>query len=171
MFKRHSKRGFTLVETVVCIFILVLLAVLVIDLLLNMTRSLYHFQANRRVAHTAEVVLGRLDREIKKAKSVDVFSSVIGSQPGKLVLNTKDESGNDTTIQFYLSGGALMVKEGNNTPATSTDATVAVSQLIFRTVGTSASEAVKIELILVDQGIANMAAVNFYRTAVLRGSY
>lgn len=160
-----------MIETIVYLVILAILTTMVISLLLSMTKSFYRFQANRRLAHTTEVLLSRLEQEIRQADNVDVINSVLGSHPGKLVLNTTDGSGGATTVEFILNAGAVLIREGSSAYATTTDANVDVSQLIFRSVGTSASEAIRVELTLDDQGSADLLPVNFYTTAVLRGSY
>ncbi len=159
------KSGFTLIEAVVYLFILGLMTVVVISLLVSMSKSFYRFQANRRLTHSAEVVLGRLEREIRGAKSIDLASDLSN---GQLILKPTVATGDD--IEFFLDDTTLKIKEGSGTYASSTDDRTVVGELIFSSVGTAGIEAVKIELELLDNGLVDTSA-KFYSTVVLRGSY
>ncbi len=164
MLRPRFKRGFTLVETVVYLFILALISTVVITLLVNMLQAFYRFRAMERVAHSAEVALGRFSREVRRAISIN---SLGGST---LTLNTTDGSGNPTTITFSTANNVLMITEGAGAAATSTDVNVAVSSLIFRNIS-AMPPAVRMELGLTDGGMLQGRTFKFYDTAVLRGSY
>src|SRR3989338_8641633 len=112
-YKPQASHGYTLVEAIIYVAILAGLAVVFISLLFTMTRSYAQFRLERDIASSASLGLGRLVREARSAASVDP-ASVLGSHPGRLRLNTTDENGLAITLDFYLSAGALMVKEGDS---------------------------------------------------------
>jgi len=105
----------------------------------------------------------RMIREIRSAESIDP-ASIFGSHPGYLKLNTLDDLGNPTSIEFFLNGTSLMAKEGTSQPESLTASSTDVSNLVFRQISVSAdSKAVRIEL--------EISSEKFYDTAILRKSY
>ena len=157
-------------EAIIYIAILAVMVVVFVQLLFTMTRSYTSFRLSRDIVSSSSLALERMVGEIRKAEGVDV-GSTLGTSPGRLVLNTTDEVGAATIIDFYLSDGVLMVKEGNNVAASTTSARVTVDNLVFRQITTSESKAVKIDLTLsASRGNVSRSA-KFYSTAVLRGSY
>ncbi|MDD4989392.1 MAG: hypothetical protein PHV42_03115 [Candidatus Pacebacteria bacterium] len=165
------KRGATLVETLVYLFILVLLLMVVVDALLSFSHSFGLLQSGRDIENSAIDSFERITREIRDAKSVDISQSTFGTSPGQLLLNTTDASGNAETIQFFLSGQTLHVKENGTDSGALTRSSVRVTSLIFQHISTSTAEAVKISMTLESGSGASYKSANFYDSATLRGSY
>lgn len=166
-----KRRGYTLLEAIIYIAILAVLSVIFVNLLLTMVRTYTEFQLARDIASSASLGLERMTREIREASNVDLGLSALGAHPGRLVLNTTDDSGSPTTIDFYLSAGTLMVKEGSGVAASLTTARVNIDNLLFRQINTANSSAIKVELTLSSARGALVRTEKFYNTAVLRGSY
>lgn len=169
-YKLKPDSGYTLVEAIIYIAILAALTVTFISLLFIMTRSHTKFRLERDIASSASLGLERLAREARQAASVDL-ASALGSHPGRLLLNTTDENGAATTVDFYLSDGTLMVKQGSALAASTTAARIRVDNLVFRQINTAESSAVKIEMTLSGSRGDISRTAKFYATAVLRGSY
>ncbi len=169
-YKLEATRGYTLVEAIIYIAILAMLVVVFIQLLFSLTRSYASFRLARDLVSSSGAALDRMISEIRRAESIDV-SSTLGVSPGHLVLNTTDEGGEATTVDFYLSNNALMVEEGGGSVASTTSARVTVDNLVFRQITTAESSAVKVELTLSAARGAVTRTAKFYTTAVLRGSY
>lgn len=163
-------KGYTLVEAIIYVAILTVLSVTFISLLFTMTRTYTEFRLARDIVSSASLGLERMVREIRQARSVDL-SSILGVHPGRLLLNTIDGAGAPTTIDFYLSSGTLMVKQGTGAAASTTAARVNVDNLIFRQINTVKSAAIKVELTLSSARGQLSRTEKFYATAVLRGSY
>jgi hypothetical protein len=116
-----------------------------------------------KINNSAEAAIERITRETRTAYAVNP-SSILGSSPGQLKLDTYDISGATTTISFYLNGGKLMVAEGSGSGNPLTLDGVSISNLVFyQIVASSTSRAVKIKM--------TIGGKNFYNTAILRGSY
>ncbi|MEK7209109.1 MAG: prepilin-type N-terminal cleavage/methylation domain-containing protein [Patescibacteria group bacterium] len=169
--RRPTNQGYTLLEAIIYLAVLTVLAMVFISLLFSMTQTYTEFRLTRAIASSALLGLERLTREIKQATSLDLVTSNLGAHPGRLVLNTTTADGTPTTIDFYLSAGSLMVKEGSNAAASTTAALVTVDNLIFQSINAAESVAVKIELTLSASRGQLSRAEKFYATAVLRGSY
>lgn len=160
-----TSRGFSLVEMLIYLFILTLLAIVLVHALVTMINAFGRTQASRNLSQTATVALGRVVQEIRQAKSATVASS------NQLLLSTTDSGGNPITTQFSLSGSALMIQVGAATAAALTTGHSQVSSLIFTKITTTHSQAVRVQLALTDTRGHTPTTLNFYTTAVLRGSY
>ena len=165
-----TNRGYTLIEAIIYIAILAVMVVVFVSLLITMTRAYASFRLARDIVSSSETALERLIGEVRNAGGVNA-SSVLGTDPGRLVLDTTDGNGAATTMDFYLFNDVLMLKEGSNVAASTTSARVKVDNLVFRQINTAESSAVKVEMTLsASRGTVNKIA-KFYTTAVLRGSY
>ena len=114
----------------------------------------------------------RMANEIRLANDIDDAGSVFAVSPGKLKLNTTDGSGLATTIEFFLSGAGIFVKEGSSASEALTASTTEITSLIFSKITASTvSKAVKISLTAKAKGGRMEKTEKFYNTAILRGSY
>jgi len=166
-------RGISIIEVIIYVAVLVLVMGFTVNAILIMTRSLNTSNVNRNIIFAAETGLERMLREIRLANSIDMAATVFNSHPGQLTLSTTDlVSGASTTIKFYLSASTLMVREGLAAPQLLTSSTTKIANLIFRqVVGSSVSEAVKIELEMQSgEGILQKSE-KFYGAAILKASY
>ena len=128
-------------------------------------------QSTQAISTSAQVALERMTREIRAASSVDIGASTLASSPGVLRLNTYDDLGVATTIEFSVQSDVLHVSEGGVDQGPLTQETAHVSNLIFRRITTAKSEAVKVDMTLECGEGASFASKKFYSTIVLRGSY
>jgi type II secretory pathway pseudopilin PulG len=164
---KNHKSGFTLLEAVIYVAVLGFLVIILINTLVATGRSFVNFQIVNRLDESAALTLDRLVREVRAASSVNVAQSSFNTNPGRLMLNTIGGS----TTEFYTQNGVMMIKQGATAAATSTDPSLAVTNLIFRYLTTSRSQAVRVELTLAQTTGAVTRSEKFYTTAVLRGSY
>lgn len=165
------KRGITLVETIIYVFIFTLLLIVVVNSLVSMTRSYRHIQANKDIETSAIVFLERVTREIRFAKSVDIGQSSFDTSNGSLYLNTLDESGALGSIRFYLLNSRVHVNENSYYLGPLTLGKVSVSDLMFSRIATPKAEAIKIVVTLQSGEGGALRTKKFYSTVVLRGSY
>ncbi|KKU67935.1 MAG: hypothetical protein UX89_C0010G0014 [Parcubacteria group bacterium GW2011_GWA2_47_16] len=167
----NPRRGFSLVETIIYTGLLVLILVAVINMMLLMSHSYNYLKLSRHIQVSAVTALDRMVRDIRNAQSVDVGQSTLGTSPGILTLNTSTVSGTPQTVQFYVSGGGIRVKQDGVDIGPVTLPDVTLTNLVFRQITTGISQAVKIELTL-STGVGPAArSANFYGTAILRDSY
>ena len=161
----------TMIEIVIYSVLLAIIVAAVVSLLITLGSTYRSLQSTETIGTSAQTALERMTREIRAATSVDMGQSTLDLSPGQLTLNTLDDSGSATTIQFFVLNGAIRVKEAGVDSGPLTSASVRVSNLIFRRSTTAQSQAVKIELTLESgEGVA-FASHLFYATIVLRGSY
>ena len=121
---------------------------------------------------SSSVAMERMANEIRLANNIDDAGSIFSASPGKLKLNTEDGSGLATTIEFFLSGTGIFVKEGSGASEALTASSTDITSLIFNKITSSAvSKAVKINLTAKAKGSRMERTENFYNTAILRESY
>lgn len=161
----QTTRGYTLAEALVYLTILIIISVFVIGAILSTARLFAETQDLRNIHTAAETAMERIAREIRFADNVTTGSSVLGSNPGTLVLSSIDpESETAQIITFGLASNRITIQKDSGPIDYLTPASVSITNLIFRHVATTTPQAVKIEV-----GIENMH--NFYNTAILRRSY
>ncbi len=166
-----KKRGYTLIELLLYTGILIILVAVVGGTLLAFSRSYRSIAAEQALEQGAGSAMQRIVYEARNATSIDVVNSTFNSSPGKLSLNSSDQSGNPQVIQFFLSSSTLHVSEAGVDKGPITPAAARVTSLIFRSITASSSKAIKIE-ITVESGTSSAYRTrSFYDTAILRPSY
>lgn len=162
----QTTSGFSLVEILVYIAVLVLVSLAGVLTYLSLSTTLVRYETERAVGHAAQVTLERMVRDIRGATSINSALSTFGSSPGALALVS-----GATTTEFSLTGGnvRLAVNGVDIGPLTSDDVTV--DGLLFtQYVGTS-TVLVRVALTLSAANEAASTTRTFYESAVLRGSY
>lgn len=167
---RNVFRGFTLVEMVIYIAFFAVLSTLAVEATITVMKSFYSLRLTQSVNQSATVALERMSREVRNAYDVDTSNSTFNTNPGRLTLNTKDASGTNTTIEFYVSSNQLMLKEGGVDKGSLFSKNVTVTNLVFHLITTTNSKAIKIEMTLRDERGTLQQTVKFYDTIILRGS-
>lgn len=163
----EQRKGFTLVEMLVYVGLMVVVLVALVNMLLSMSKAYGYLKYSKHLQTSAVTSLDRMVRDIRNAVSVNVAQSTLDSSPGVLTINTTTVSGTAQTFKYYISGGAVKVVQDGADLGPLTLPDVTVNSLIFRKIETGISQAIKIELTLT----AGTRTANFYDTAILRGSY
>ncbi len=166
-----KNKGFSLVETVVYLGLLIVLLVAIIDSTVLLAKNYRNVKAVRSIENSAISSMDRMVREIRNAKSIDGAQTTYNSSPGSLKLNTTDTSGTAQTLRFYLSGGKVIMERNGISIGQLTTSNAVVSSLIFRAISTSTSDAIKIEISIESGTTTSYVTKNFYETAILRNSY
>lgn len=167
---RIKKSGFTLVEMIIYIAFFAVLSILAVEAIMVVMKSFYTLRLTQNINQSATTALERMSREIRNAYDIDTAGSTFNVSPGLLALRTKDAGGANTTVEFYVSGGQVGMREGGVDKGSLMAKSTTVTNLVFRQITTTNSKAIKIEMSLHDaHGLLTRDAV-FYDTIVLRGS-
>lgn len=162
----HTQRGFSLVEMLVYVAILMIVSSGALSLLFSLTDQINTGRAERIVSHSAEVTLERMLGDIRGSVAVNLFSSTLESTPGVLTVETAA-----TSTQFSVSSGAIVVEENGTIIGPLTDDRVTVDSLIFYRYDNSVTEMVRVAMTLSATVGEATVTRNFEAGAVLRGSY
>lgn len=162
-----------MIEIIIYTAILAVIFILVVNSLSVAMKAFNQGRVAVKINNSAETAIERMAREIRFAFDIDA-SSLFGSSPGRLVLNTYDLGSPETptTIEFYLDSGKLMIKEGILDAEQLTSSDLDVTNLIFRQITTPLmSRAVKIEMTIRGSSGNYQKTEDFHDTIILRGSY
>lgn len=165
---RSTAEGFSMVEMLVYIFILVLLLSVIMNIVISVINSGRIIKALRNVENSALISFERVTRETRWASSVDLASSVLGTDPGHLVLVGTDSLGNPRTVEFQLSSGVLMLSENGIEVGAITQADAQVNSLIFHHFSGLNSEGIRTEITIESGTSTHYRSNNFYFSAILR---
>ena len=161
-----KKRGFSLVEMLVYIGVLVLIVTTGFSVFLSFNTILVRNSIERALTTSASVSLERMLRDLRAADIVDFTPSIFNVSPGTLSLVQ-----GTTTTMYELTGGNLNVSVNGSTPIPLTGDTVTVDSLVFTRYATSTLELVRVALTLsIDSKVASSTRT-FYTSGVLRGAY
>ena len=167
----YSKKGFSLIEMLIYIAVVSLMMILLVNTVLSIINAYSDLRLARNIETSATVSFDRMIREIRGAKSVDMINTTFGVNPGRLVLNTTDSSGANTTIDFYVDSNLLKVKEGGVYIGPLTSSTTIITNLTYTLLSTTTSKAVKIDMGLSSTRKSTTKTGTFHDTVILRGSY
>ncbi len=165
---RSTIKGFTIVEMLIYIAILVLILAVIMSVVISMVRSGRIINALRNIETSAIMSTERLARELRQAESVNVGSSIFGSDPGKLVLEGVDSLGNPRTVAFHLSSGTLMLSENGVDTGALSQSNARVSSLIFYPFSSPDATGIRTEITIESGTSTHYRSEKFYSSTILR---
>jgi prepilin-type N-terminal cleavage/methylation domain-containing protein len=160
------EQGFSLVELIVYIAILAIVVSALTLTAVSLLRSFAYARASGDVAEAATVALERLTREIRFAHTVQIGTSVLGTHPGTLGLETTDLVGNPATLLATLNSGRIMLAMNGGTPAPLTRASVTVTNLVFTHMPGTEKHGVRIDL-TIERAVRDALISKDFRTYVV----
>ncbi len=163
--------GFSLIEMLFYVAIMTIIFLAIVETVVLLASSYNSVKANNAVLSSALFSLDRMVREIRNSNGVNNTGSVFGVNPGSLLLNTTDDSGNPRTVQFYIDSGKLSDKENGVYAGPLTSSGAKVSRLVFYQINSVKSQAIKIEMTIQSGTGTASTSANFYGTATIRNSY
>lgn len=163
-----ANKGFSLLEMLVYIAILVLMLGIIMEITISVVRSHKAIKASKNVENSAMSSLERITREIRQADSVNTLSSIFDSSPGKLVLLGTDAFGNPRTVEFYLDSGSVLLKENGADLGSLSQPEAEVNSLIFHLFSNPLSSGVRVEIEVESGTSTHYKSENFYSSATLR---
>ncbi len=167
--KRTNKKGFSLIETIIYLAVFSMISLFVINSLLAVMSTFRITRTNRNLLEAGINSMERISREIRQSSSIDLANSNLGA--GVLQLNSTDQAGVPIVIKFSKESLALNIYEGNILSGNLLGNDMFLENLIFRRINTLQSEAIKIEMSLMDINSKSSKIVNFYNTIILKGGY
>jgi type II secretory pathway pseudopilin PulG len=174
--KQREQKGFTLVEMVIYLAMMVVITVALIRSLVVVFASNRASFADSNIRNSAYSAMESMIEQIRASQSIDMVDSVLApSQSGVLELNQVDNVGNPYLTKFSTSSaGALNLSQGSTTPSLVGPVTyngTKVTSLMFTPINTGDSQSVRIQMQLTATQNNQIKTMWFYDTIVLRDSY
>ena len=160
--------GFSLLEMIIYIVILVFMLVIIINVMVSLTRSQRIIKTSRNIENSAVNILERFTREIRQADDIDIASSVFDSDPGKLVLSGTDINGDPRTVEFYVSSGTVFFKENDVDIGAISQSDAKVTTVVFRNFSGVEAKGIKAEITIESGTSTHYRSADFYSSATLR---
>ena len=169
--QKTKNSGFTLIETLVYISVLVIILVFVVNTVSLITKSYNGLKVSRSINSSATSILERISREIRWSSSIDEGLSVFNTDLGILTLNTLDDDGNIIQAKFFIENGDLKIEKPVGIISPLNIGGAEVQKMILHKIDTGVSDMVKIELELSGEWGDRSKTETFYNSVVLRESY
>ena len=167
----RQKQGFSLIETVLYVALFTLLSTLTINTFISTIKSFNDLRVSRNINDSSVQILERLTRDIKSATVVDIANSTFITSPGRLTLSTMSASGTPLTVEYYVSGTQLRIKENGVDKGSLMTSRTKIDALVFRYITAGGIVGIKTELHVSSTQGSVTDADNFYSTSELRGMY
>lgn len=165
-FKKQRACGFTLVEMLVYVSVLVIVSTAAVSFLIALSGQVAQQRAHALVDHAAQTAFERMTQDIRGADAVDTTYSTLTSTPGVLTLIS-----GATTTKYTLQSGTLDVARNSGSAIPLTDGTVTVNSLRFFEYSNSNTDLVRV-VISLSATVHNVTVTRTFTTsATLRGSY
>lgn len=161
--RRRSSGGYTLVEMLMYVGIVVLVLVLVVSSLLAISRVYSQYRALNEVNQSSTVALDRLVFDLRHAQNIDELASEFATTSGHLVIT--DQNGD--TVEYYRDGAKMMRSTASNAISL-LDEDVSVEALEFRHITVTEGEGVRVRLRVTSETSSTFIDRTFYTTASLR---
>jgi Tfp pilus assembly protein PilW len=169
-FQASGSRGFSLAELLIYVALLSITFLAVVNVLVSLTRSYANLRSAFALQQSVISVFERVSREVRDARGI-AGGSILGTSPGKLVLDTTDALGASRTVEIYGENGVVNLRENGVLTGPLSVPQATVTSLVFYSITTPVSRAVRTELELQSGTSTAFRREKFYNTAVLRGSY
>lgn len=156
----YKQKGFTLIEMLVYIALLLLITSALIMTFLSLDDTLVRNQTERTLTQEASVTLEHLLHHIRRA------DYVIDASGNSLELYSVYG-----TTRYYLSGGIIMVEDASGHTGSLTTDSVSVRELEFTHFIGDNTDLVRVEMKLSAETKAASSTRAYFGSAVLRGSY
>ncbi|OGH58713.1 MAG: hypothetical protein A2725_03385 [Candidatus Magasanikbacteria bacterium RIFCSPHIGHO2_01_FULL_33_34] len=112
-FLKKNKKGFTLIEMMMYIFIMLLITTMVASFLPQLVRNNLNIQARGEVLGNTRSALEVIAQEIRHASNIYTPTSIFDSSPGQLSLESTNNvpvGETITFIDFFVDGDRLYMK-------------------------------------------------------------
>lgn len=171
LFRNNSTKGFSLVEVVMYVSILITILLIVSNSTLLMARAYSGLKISRDINESAVNILERVVRETRVSQSVNISESIFDNDSGVLSVSSMNESDEIESVKFYVENGNLKMMRNLTDLGALNKSNVNVKKMIFRYSDGAVSDLVKIEMELEGMVGGKVKSEVFYDSVVLRGGY
>ncbi len=171
---KRNGAGFTIIELMTYVGVFGMLVGAVGVLLFWTIRTQAKVQAENEAVFQSSRAMEVMTKEIQGAKSIYIPTSLFGSDPGQLSLETDNQmpSGETSTyVDFFVCGTRLCMKRESQEPSPLTSEKVEVEQFLVTHIVTGGAPSIRVDLTILVNPIGLLeytATVPLTFTAALR---
>lgn len=140
-----DNRGFTLLEFLIYIALVSSILVSMALLSIQIAESRSKAVVINEVTAAARNILDIMTQRIRESEGINVGTSVFGTDPGVLSIQTNSGSTNPTIFSLSADDGTLLITEGVQPAAPLTSSVIEVTNLTFTNMTSSGQETIRIE--------------------------
>lgn len=169
LYKAKKQAGFSLVETVIYVGLMVIILFSLISLIGSASRTYLLLKSSRNIERSAINIMDSINDQAGVSSKIDLPNTIFNNATGSIALIAYDTNGRSTTTKIYLSNGQAILSQNNTILGPLNLSDVRVTKLIFRNISTSTFNGFKVEMTL-DNGTSSEKYVSedFYNSYILR---
>lgn len=167
----HTKRGSSLIETLIYVSILVVIITVLIASLVVLARSYRQVSVSQTLESSALLALDRITSTLRSGESIDLINTTLNSSAGVLTINARSTSSAPYVARFFVSNGVVYMSINGVTEGQLTSSSTQVISLMFRHIDTPVSDAIRTEITIEADVNGETKTENFYTTTILKNSY
>lgn len=163
--KIKNIKGFSLIEIIIYLALLIIVSVLVIQNLISLFKNYNVVKTNQEIEYNAINIIDKISRDVKSSKNVIVNESIFSIPQGAVSLNTA--SG---TVKYYLEENKIKYMKNGFYFSNLSTKNIIVDNFKLYYINATNTEAIRLELGLRSKAHLNSDFINknFYTTIQLR---
>lgn len=168
--KTLKNKGFTIIETITYMSLLVLVGLIVTQSLINLFASYSQIRVSQDMESTAIQVIDKMSRDVRNATSIVENQSSFGIPQSYVSLLVQNELGSTDTIKYYVNNNKISVDRNGIYIGDLSASAITINNFDIRYINGTSTKALKIYLGL-EAPIRDNPGVkyeNFYTTVQLR---
>ncbi len=165
--KPLKNKGFTMMELLIYISGLIVIGSVIIMLILHFFSLYKEIVASPRADRTGLLILDRLSKEIRSAKSISMLESQFNTTEG--ILTIIDQENNQK--KFFVENGVIKYEENGQAFSVLSSNDFDITNFNFQYVDTSVSEGVRFSIEISYEADRAMQTKSFVGFALVRESY
>ena len=155
-----NQRGFTLIETIIYIFIISMVLITVAGFLLNIIQTKQKTRAASEVIAAARIMQDRLTDAARHAEGINTGASTFGLDPGVLSFDMVAAGVDPTIFSLTADDGQFQVSEAGGDDTVLTSDNVQITSLLFTNL-TSSEDTGIIQVQFSVQAVDNNANIQY----------
>ncbi len=170
MKKSFLNKGFTLVETIAYMSLLILISVVVIQNMVSLFSSYSQIRVSQDMETTAIQVLDKISRDVRNATAIVENQSSFNIPESYVTLSVPNTLGGTDTLKYYATGGRVNVDRNGSYLGSLSLPSITVNNFELRYINGTSTKALKIWLSVQAPIRDNPGIVyeNFYTTVQMR---
>lgn len=166
-----KQSGISLVEMVIYVSLFSVISLFTINALLESVKAFTNLRISRDINDSSAKIMERMTRDIRSATAIDLANSTFNADPGRLTMTTYNASGTPMTVEYFMSGNALHVRENGTDKGSLLSSRTSISGVLYKYINNGNTIAVKIDLHVTASRGTVTDTDHFYDTVILRGTY